>query len=244
MINSEAPSACRKARARPHGGLVGRGTRRLFAHPEESELRCVEGEIAPAEEASLAGDDEAAEAHVSEPPRRHDNVHSAAARRRRGGGASSVPASPASSNWSRHSAVGRRRSQAASAADRLVTDQATSSKRRSPGPWPDASLSKLERRAASSPGGRLRASTYSGCRLHRGRAAAAAWSRTTVRPKPAGATRPQRRELVPQPECGEEPVAADQGAHSLSVFRPSMGRLRSVGGSAGELCAEHKLHNR
>ena len=44
--------------------------------PEQSELGCVEGEIAPAEEASLAGDDEAAQAHVSEASGRHHNVHS------------------------------------------------------------------------------------------------------------------------------------------------------------------------
>jgi hypothetical protein len=47
----------------------------LFA-PEERQLCCVEREIAPAEEASLGGDDEAAEVHVSEAPSRHHNVHS------------------------------------------------------------------------------------------------------------------------------------------------------------------------
>jgi hypothetical protein len=62
-------------------------------------------------------------------------------------------------------------------------------------------------------------------------------------PEAGGRNEATEGELVSQPECGEEAVAPDQGAHHPSVFRTSMVRRRSSGSSGKDVSPGHKAHN-
>ena len=223
------PFRLQKGESGPHGWLVEWDARWRFSHSEESQFRCVEGEIAPAEEASLAGDHEAAEAHVSEASSRHHNVHSG--RRVSDEEAEQFGAGvprqfePVETQRGGPPAIagGQRRGQVRHGPANIVETVIAGFTAGRLGQQARETGSELTRAGVSGRAGIADVGCF-GAQLRPGLV------------EDNGASKAGRRhqategELVPQPECGEEPVAADQGAHSLSVFRRRMLRVRSTGG--------------
>lgn len=212
----------------PHAWHVGRGACCIFSHSEKSQFRGVEGELAPAEEASPAGDDETAQAHVPEASRRHHNVHSGRCvgdeeAEEFGAGISRQFKAVENQCGGLPAIAGaQRRRQVCSRPSDIVGTAKAGLGARGLGEQTRQTGSELARACVS--GGAVVTDVDAlgaefGCSLVEEHGA----------PKAGGRDQAAQGELVPQPECGQEAAAADQRAHHPSVFRSPLVRLRSCG---------------